>query len=156
MKEGCDETCRLKCQENISNEERTIIFKQFWETGENQKDKWSFIALCIELNRSEDVTRKKKNSIKYFLKVKNRKVKVCKTMFLDTLDICDSLVHTTVKKMGEDFSISPDKRKGGHPCKASAKTEQIRATIRKHIDKLPRLPSHYSRETSNKDYLDLN
>ena len=70
---------------------------------------------------------------------------------MDTLDICDSWIQTSVNKMGEDGAISPDKR-GMNKAPRSVEppsNDPVKISIRGHIATLPRMDSHYTRERSN-------
>ncbi|KAK3918415.1 Neuraminidase, partial [Frankliniella fusca] len=149
---GCDASCRNKCQEKVTPDERQDIFNQFWKIP-TQKEKWDFIALHLEIQpvkNANDLT-KRASSRKYFFRIDGEKVRVCKVMFLDTLDVCDSLVETTVKKLKMGGYISPDKRQRHH--ESSPKVLESRITVREHINSIPRMPSHYNREASNKEYI---
>lgn len=152
MQKGCDKSCRFKCQEKINENNRLEIFTQFWKIP-SQKEKWDFIAIHLEIKSVENTTKisKRQSSRKYFFRVNGTKVRVCKVMFLDTLDVCDSLVETTVSKLKFGGYISPDKRKGR--CQKSPRTETAKETVREHIALIPRMPSHYSREASSREYL---
>lgn len=72
MKEGCKKTYRLKCHTNISDEERSRIFREYWKLGDNKRQ-WDYIARYIRRSepseRKVDSSRKIKKQFihKYFL-----------------------------------------------------------------------------------------
>ncbi|KAK3917835.1 putative chorismate mutase [Frankliniella fusca] len=121
LQQGCDASCRLHCQRNVTPDERQDIFDQFWK-----------------IPHQKELTGRK---LEYASKV----------MFLDTLDVCDSIVETTVSKIKLGGYISPDKRRAHY--KKSPQSEDAKVTVRLHIQSVPRMPSHYSRETTNKEYV---
>lgn len=89
--EGCNENCRLKCRTRITEEERRFIFIHFWELGDITKQRQCVLhlidtnELCHESDAKANCKQKKVKHI-YRLPTKNKQlIKVCKTMFLDTL-----------------------------------------------------------------------
>lgn len=154
LQAGCDLSCRRKCHLKISKAERLEIFKNFWEIP-TQVEKWGFIGRHLKINeikRSYLLTPQKKSSREFYFQGQNGLIQVCKTMFKDTLDITDSWIETVVKKLENKGFIASDMR-GKNPKTQMSKTEELRVSIRKHIDNLQRMPSHYSRENTHKEYL---
>nr|CAH7716674.1 unnamed protein product [Callosobruchus chinensis] len=85
--EGCGETCRKKCGQNITNGRRIDINKQFWNMSRH--DQKSFVMGCIvssgikRKTAGESSRRLKTN--KYYLKnEEGQSVCICKTFFLTT------------------------------------------------------------------------
>ena len=90
---GCLKTCRFKCRDKITHEDRTKIFTNHWAL-ENHKRQWDFIDNLIVSAFPKEAKSKvhckggfyNTVSRKYFLTMSNgTKVKVCRTMFLHTL-----------------------------------------------------------------------
>ncbi|KAE8739292.1 hypothetical protein FOCC_FOCC015215 [Frankliniella occidentalis] len=153
LRNGCDDTCRKKCQENISEPDRQKLFKIYY--GSKSKDaQWRMIS---KLAHKVPVARRtvianspyRKNSYKYYLTDHNGKaVPVCQTMFLDTFDISMSVVYSTFKKN------SPDKR-GKHGTRKRTSPIVIQS-VKDHIKSFPLIESHYCREGTRKRYLQQN
>ena len=90
LKPAC--SCRLKCGEKLSESTRMKIFKDFYNLDSNSQNQ--FIAQSIEeiekkteRLRQDRKSSKRKFTLLYFLYNKEHKIKVCRTMFLKTLDI---------------------------------------------------------------------
>lgn len=77
---------------------------------------------------------------------------MCKSTFLATLGICKGWIQKALQKLEEGAHISADKRgknsSGGHQV-----DPRLKGWVRKHIEGFPRMPSHYVREASTKEYL---
>nr|CAH7712410.1 unnamed protein product [Callosobruchus chinensis] len=78
--EGCGETCRKKCGQNITNGRRIDINKQFWNMSRH--DQKSFVMGCIV---SSGIKRKTAGEGSRRLKTNKYYLKNGKTFFLTTL-----------------------------------------------------------------------
>ena len=96
---------------------------------------------------------RKKFSIIYKLKIQEKVVEVCKTMFLTTLNISESWIKTIVSKLKRGYDVSPDRR-GKNSKRGNVIPEVVKESIREHINLSPRKESHYIRKDSKKEYLD--
>ena len=69
-------------------------------------------------------------------------LKVCKQMFLRTLDISWNMVRTAKSKYEADRSRIPAvaERRGG----GNAYSDETKETVRQHIQSFPRVSSHFS------------
>lgn len=117
---------RFKCEERISNEARTNIFNYFWNLGNHQLQ-WLFIAMHTSVrapkHRTQDPVRsRRKTSRSYFFRQGTEKIPVCKTMFLQTLDVSDSWVDTAISKAADGVVVAPDCR--GKHGKGTKKDEE--------------------------------
>jgi hypothetical protein len=80
-------------------------------------------------------------------------VQVCQKMFINTLGISYQTVRTAVsKKMSNTGAVPDDKR--GKKSTPSLVSTVIRQSIIDHINKFPRVESHYCRKHSKAKYLD--
>lgn len=120
MRLPCPSTCRLKCSERIDGNDRTIIFKEFWSLP-NRWDQWNYISMNIFLKPKDKATTKETtvisrrwNSRIYHLTLDDEQILVCKTMFLNTLGINHSWIHTVCKKLLVHGYISKDERGQNH------------------------------------------
>ncbi|KAK3908516.1 LOW QUALITY PROTEIN: Glutamine-rich protein 2, partial [Frankliniella fusca] len=160
MKGPC--ACPKLCIRKVSEQDRLKLFSEYYSTN-SQRDKWEFITRHSE---STPVVRKttignsrRKNSRKYFFYVgpkgEEKKEYVCKTMFINTLSISHAVIDSAYKhlKGGDTHILSPDKR-GRHGNRPKKTTEDQKRYIRQHINLYPRVPSHYCRERSQREYLE--
>jgi hypothetical protein len=151
------EYCRMKCAEKISEEERKLIFQEFWNIADNSK-KWYFLSSLViqtpkKFNKNNETRRK--NSRLYHLRVRGDLIRVCKTMFLQTLSIGEGLVETAMDKLVKNLggAISPDKRGTKNSQRPRPIQETLKESVRNHINCIPRMPSHYTRATSSREFL---
>lgn len=70
-------------------------------------------------------------------------------MFLNTHGISERWVTTTVSKIRKTESLEED-RKGKHSARPNRIDENIINITRQHIQLLPVVPFHYTREQSTK------
>lgn len=161
--QGCKLTCRFKCHQKLSELQRQKIFKQYWAIGDHTRQ-LEFISKLIGVSKplkhkAVSVKSQKEESVTYHFKVAGKLQKVCKTMFLGTLDISETPVRTVRKKLsevtheGEVHVISPDKR-GLHSKINVAMKEKRDESVIEHIMSFNRIDSHYCRQRSKRQYLD--
>ena len=150
---GCDH-CRLKCHEKITEVERLGILNAYWELPSNE-EKWMFI-----INHSDKYTKRRTTTGKthsrrsttyaYYLESENARIQVCKKFFLATLHISDKVVINSHRRKTAYGTTTPDMRgKIGH----RPRKEADRVSIREHIALIDRVPSHYTRKDSAREYI---
>lgn len=158
--------CRLKCSLKVSEEERRSIFETFTSKLGSKERQWAFIRghsnnATVKKHTTQGTPKKVKNfSRKYFFlfpsddENQKRKVIVCKTMFINTLAIWDGVIVSAWNHVNQETNTpTPDKR-GRHANRPRATTDAIRQSVRAHINSYPRIPSHYVRAKSKREYLE--
>ncbi|KAK3891642.1 hypothetical protein Pcinc_004489 [Petrolisthes cinctipes] len=82
---------------------------------------------------------------------------ICNSLFLNTLSISEKTVRTALKKKMPSGTVEIEKR-GGRQDHLQEEDKQRKDKIKAHIDRFPRMESHYCRSKSTRDYLhsDLN
>lgn len=158
IKEPCQEGCRKKCTKKITTDERLSIHTQFYNKNLDINQKRQFIASCIEEVPVERVrvrtgsrVGKRKSSLNYFFTVNSKKVNVCRTYFLNTLNLSQTSVRFALQKRQSSGLVTVDQRGKHEPSNKIGATE--RNMIKEHINKFPCIESHYSRNKSQKKYL---
>lgn len=160
LKRKCKETCRLKCSVNFTEENRSDIFKHFWSASMDNNKKRQFVASCVtqeEVQRRHDRTGQKQRNttLHYHFFKDHKRVRICKTFFLNTLSISQTFVETSLsKRLPAGGAVLEDLR--GKNTPKNKISEDIRNKIREHILKFPAQESHYRREKSSKKYLESN
>lgn len=108
MRDPCDAVkCRLRCQLRITEPERKMVFNDYYSLS-NIHSQWEYLAkrLCrVERKyqrRDRNPSGNRKLNIEYNFHVGNEKKRVCKTMFLNTLNVSDTVVYTAMNKCNED------------------------------------------------------
>ena len=102
-------SCRQECATKVNEKNRLMNFSRYWDLGDiNKKRRFIFDHIKLERPKSMKQTRAFSRLILHFLDVMNsdgtvEKIKVCKTMFLNTLDISNTVITTTVKLNNQYF-----------------------------------------------------
>lgn len=76
--------CRFKCRNKVTCQDRTILFEEYWKLGDRYTRQWDNLDKLIEENRNPEETTTESTSRHFFLKFPTGKIKVCRTMFLNT------------------------------------------------------------------------
>ncbi|KAK3931942.1 Sporozoite surface protein 2 [Frankliniella fusca] len=180
MRNPC--SCKHNCRHRITEEQRKHIFQQFWGIG-NHERQWEYIrqhsSSKATNSKKTDFVGKKKTSRSFFFMVDVRKevqketeingdivtekveeivtekITICKFMFMATLGIWDSWVDSAYKHVNAKKGniTTPDKR-GRHHNHPRAITPEKVLTVTEHCSIFPRVPSHYCREKSRREYLE--
>lgn len=157
LKPPCKPTCRLKCYQRFSNEQRQAIFSDFWSEERDWESKRQFVVSCIETkqvarSRKKDESKgDRSHSYKYFIVINNKEEVVCKQFFLNTLAISEMFMRTALKKTTDTGMIKVDLR--GKHTPGTKLADSIIDGVKSHIAKYPAYQSHYSRERTCKKYL---
>ncbi|CAH0729639.1 unnamed protein product, partial [Brenthis ino] len=155
VKPPCTDKCRLKCYEKFTSLQRQAIFDTYWNIGELNLQR-SFIQSCMS-----DVTPRYKytnamrpreaNKAFHFI-VNGRPIRVCKPFFVGTLNISDRVIRTVIQKC-QNHGVLQNDRRGKHDNHTTT-DETLISDIKTFIDSIPRVPSHYTRQTSTREYID--
>ncbi|CAH2085723.1 unnamed protein product [Euphydryas editha] len=116
-------TCRLKCFQKFTSQQREHIFNEFWKLDYTKQCDfitkyvivYNFKYVSQDTSRTIHFESKRKKNIKYYLPFTypgreiSRNVLVCKRMFLNTLSIGERKVYAVLSKYSlVDKFISPD------------------------------------------------
>lgn len=154
----------------ITEEERQSIFKSFWKL-ETWNEKKLFvrnhvITRPIRRRRKAVAERetafKKKEGHDYYLNSNNEKRKVCHKMFTNTLALGeDSLKRwvnegRTLSGSSEEGELQPKSHQRVHNkgTRQNHSKTQLRDTVVEWLDLVPKVPSHYCRASSSRNYVD--
>ena len=117
VKEECSEKCKLKCPSNFNEDDRKNIFQAYWSMGDVNKQNefihknMSTISPKYRCTKNSEKPRDNNNAF-HFSK-NNKKFRVCRTFFKNTLDISESKIRTVQekrKKMFTSMQLEPDMR----------------------------------------------
>lgn len=150
--------CRRECHTKISEEERRMIFEEFYKLTSEGQDQ--LIAnTCEEMKkmrrrpRQNSTESKRVFTRKYYLDVNKVKLEVCQTMYLHTLAISLKKVRVIVdKKRVSRLSVLPPEGRGKHGNHPKI-SEQTKNQIRSHIVSFAAYRSQYCPEKGSKKYL---
>lgn len=123
--------CKFNCPSRVSEEEREILFKEYWSL-DTFKEKVNFISSCVhEFTPIRPVSGRRAYSRRYMLKINGKEERVCKEFFVTTFDISESTIVTYMSKKRKGPEAIADMRGKQTP---SNKTPQTTVRlIREHI-----------------------
>nr|CAH7767959.1 unnamed protein product [Callosobruchus chinensis] len=156
MKPRCDQSkCIQECI-SIDEEQRKNMFEAFYGTGSLQLQR-EFIVRYVEAQKVKRRRTQADNSrrtltLSYTLPKGNGKVSVCKTMFINTLGISEKTLRTAMSKRTEEGVVEKERR-GGRIKDLKEKDEKVRGSVLEHIQRFPRMESHYCRKSTTREYL---
>lgn len=159
MKDLC-RLCRLNCAERVSHELRQIFFDKFHQLR-STRHKWEFILKYTRTNGTQRFNKgsRRQYSRKYFIGTGNHKsgseemLRVCQKTFLNTLSISDNLIRKAHEKILNNDGVLNDDLRGGHVRVVTELKAEQRKLVHQHINSFPKVDSHYSRESCNKQFL---
>lgn len=160
LKPPCSEKCRLNCSSKINQEHRMEIFTSYWNLGDLTMQRQYLANSITPIEPSYRYIRvggsrqpRAMNNAFYF-HVNGEKIRVCKLFFKNTLDINDRPIRTVIEKRKKIAGtlLEPDRRgkHGNHPTVS----QEIRESIKQHIDSIPKIESHYTRANTSKTFID--
>lgn len=155
VKPPCPEKCRLKCNEKISEDERALIFTQFWQLEYINKQRLFIKSSTEDVTpryKYTNVERPRNNNKAFYFSVEKKRIRVCKLFFRNTLDITDRMIRTTTAKIDQNGFVNDDCR-GKHSNHREI-DKQLLQDIKDHIDSIPRIKSHYLRANTTREYIE--
>ncbi|KAG4079311.1 hypothetical protein HA402_008003 [Bradysia odoriphaga] len=153
----CAGNCKMIGKEchTFSDDDRKQIFEAFYglDCAERQRD---FICRHVVSEPKKECrageSSRRSNTNTYFLTIRRKRTKVCKRFFLGTLAISETVVRTALRKITDVGTIEPEKR-GGRVESNQQRDSLISSLVNAHIDRFPRIESHFCRQNTNRDYL---
>ena len=145
----------LFCKD-ISSEERQTIRRAYYDMASlHHQREW--ISRYVSVNTSGKSLGKNR-SLNYFLPksdTNHHKLKVCRQVFISTIGVSDKQITTVLQKVNE-YGVMDGERRGGR--QTAEKDQILRDQVQEHINRFPRMESHYCRANSSYQYLssDLN
>lgn len=157
----CDpEKCKMSKKQcyQVSEENRRSLF-DFFNDIANLHSQREFLARHLKVTDTRRKTTKKDtsrrlNTIIYTLTINKKPVVVCKKLFLSTFGISERMCRTALVKLNEVGVMEKDKRGGRQRSKETKKMEEsMRFKIKEHINRFPKVESHFCRAKTSKMYL---
>ena len=146
----------LKCTD-FSDADREEIHSGYYATGSYVRQR-DFIRRYVH-KISSPKGKRKNSSLCFTLPIAGVPKRVCKRMFLKTLDISERLVLYTLRKgqRENNCTFSPDDQRGRHAAHNKS-SDGLLDSVRKHIEQFPTVDPHYTRADTNRKFLgsDLN
>lgn len=156
---GDHTNCRNKCACEIDNVTIEHIFMEFYSLTDDEK--FHFYDRTTERISKQRVRKENKNSnrprtfsFRYYLNIKEKRVRVCKDFYLGVLNISQQRINYfhDKKKPGLTGTPTGGDQRGKKTTKRIGEAE--RRVIKDHIDSFHRVPAHYCREQSSREYFE--
>lgn len=149
----CTGKCRFECSQNFTNKGRKEFFDNFWRLNDSQK-KMFYSKTVIKREKKRKRTKsefpKKKFSFEYYFNVSMQNIRVCKEFYLNTLHISSRRIQWFFEQPNPTL----DYKRGKHTKRKVS--NDVKRVIKDHINSFPRMPSHYCRSNTSRDYLESN
>lgn len=95
---------------------------------------------------------KRGNNIAYFFTINGLRRRVCKTFFMNTLNVGDRFIRTSWAKSKDCTIVEKDKR--GNHRRHQTIEKSVKDSIRQHINSFQRIESHYLRAQTSREFID--
>lgn len=151
------QSCKFKCTEVFTEEDRVNTCKMFWNLSDYKRQK-DFILRHVDskvparpgANVQPNKRRKCSRSF-YFFKNETKR-RVCQKFFEKTLNISNGPINKAFLGAPEGVFVADDNR-GRRSPHNKTKDEDV-AFVKRHIEMFPTMESHYCRKNSQRRYLD--
>ena len=146
----------IGCKERFSSPDREKIFHSFWSLSDITRQR-DFLLKYTEvtdktITKTKGKSRRSQTVKCFFPSNQETNIsRVCKTFFLDTLDISDQMLYTAIKK--QNLGMSSGDCRGKHKTRPKKVSQVQLDFIKSHIESFPTVESHYCRKDTNRSYL---
>lgn len=154
----CLGTCKQMGREceSFSDAHRKRIFDAFYDLSSLQLQR-EFICRPVEVKQKSRKTAgdqsRRTLTYEYYLTIRRfERKKVCKNFFLSTLAITERMMRGSIKKVTDEGTVEVKKR-GGRVLSLKERDAKIRRLVNSHIDRFPRMESHFCRANTDREYL---
>lgn len=148
--------CKLKCYQNITEEQRIALCQDYYVLGDYWKQR---NYICTSVDTFEPDSRLSNKGVraysaKYYLMVDGQRINVCQKFFLSTLNVSQKLVRLALEKKTETGQFGHSDQRGKKTQCDPGKDDQ-KDRVRQHIASYPAVESHYLRKKTTKNSLTL-
>ncbi|CAG4950209.1 unnamed protein product [Parnassius apollo] len=159
-KTGPDCCCKkYKCFVQINEEDRKLILENFNKLEETYVQTVYLGGLIktenVEKERSKTGTGKKRScSHKYYIKLGNRNIQICRNGFASIHGISKKRVDNVAKEYRDPTVTTPaQSNRGKHQNRPNRIPSEWVSKVDSHIRSFPRRESHYGKNKSSRYYL---
>lgn len=167
MKERCNgrhcERTKVYFCDQITEDDRKEIFSRFWEHM-NWDQKQIYVINQVKQvepkRRSAENVQKKSRTYLYYFNIGECSYRVCKKMFLNTLNLGEWSVRAWCTEGSYGITQSNRnkliQRKINTLNKQNTRSGERKKHLEDWLEMLPKLPSHYARKDTQKKYIEDN
>lgn len=126
MRKPC-EPCRSNCPDKITDEQRQILFDEYYQIGDLNRQR-EYLGQLIDKTRPKERIRRRspkpgqtvrqrrerKPNIIYYLPVDGLNVRVCGKTFRSTFDISRANIDTVLRKTNDEGILVEHDLRGGN------------------------------------------
>lgn len=160
IKPPCTEKCKLQCFKKISEDQRKALFAEYWNLGDLAKQR-EYIGNCTtEIKPRYRYVREggqrapRNHNSAFYFNIRDQRVRVCKLFFRNTLDINDRPIRTVLAKKNQVAGAVMAEDKRGKHGNQPKMDETMKRRIVDHINKIPKIESHYMRAKTTKHFIE--
>lgn len=140
--------CSKKCFEKFDEENQKEIFENFWLTANYNKQ--NYLLYGLMKRNSNEKNEKQYTKWKYEIRILGEAKSVCQKFFLKIFQISEKRIRNLQNKIINGESL--DDRRGFNEKEKINKL--VWDTLKIHIEKIPKVTSHYSAEKSQRLYFE--
>ena len=133
------------------------MHKQHWILNDQEKRLFYSQTTIVENKKRSHFAENselKKHSYSYYFIVSNELICVCKEFYLYTLDIDEKRIRNYHLTKNKTTGTPQQCKRGKVPSRTVP--NYIKDSVRKHIQRIPRIDSHFCRKSTNKEYIQEN
>ncbi|CAG9791489.1 unnamed protein product [Diatraea saccharalis] len=146
---------KLRGCDSIPEDERITLFSNYWNnmTWEQRKQYViSNVRVCPKKQvKSKESSSRRSESKEYFLETSNGRVQVCKNTFLNAFGIKEWTIRYWLSTSKLGMAKKPELTH--QVLEGHSKKDEI-GFLKDFLNGLPKIPSHYCRATSSRQYLE--
>ena len=146
----CTDTSTIAACPKITDDERKELFDSYWRMNWDQRRIYIGSMVTSRIPNGNPERLKKSCILKYNFRVNGVLIPVCKKFFLQTLGMGEWSVSKWSSTTAATNITTPVQKLNLQ--NRSHDNKDLYASAKQFLDSLPKLPSHYSRAESNKEY----
>ena len=144
----------------FDEDERLSVLNAYYDLGNLHHQRQWIQSHIVQREPSykthtNKVTSRKKQTLSYYLPKGDGKLQVCRQMFLNTAGITERQVRTVLQKTDKHGILQKEKR-GKRTSHQVMNDAIMRQKMKEHINRFPRMESHYCRAKTSDQYLSSN
>ena len=154
MGNPCKQACKGTGCNIIGEADRKIIFHKVWNLSWDNKRVYikGLVDLLPTKRKRKDIENSRRMwTLKYHLRQNDDRIRVCSTMFTNTLGLTHWFVQNAVQT---HLSNKTPKSRRAPKQSHSNSLDGKKYLIKEYFEKIPKMPSHYCMKSTSKLYVE--